>query len=71
MQVIRGTKREITLFQWNEQLQKAEKRLSDSKECFRRFGDNEDWIVEDQCKVDEIKQQIKDVTQYMDEHGIR
>lgn len=71
MQVLRGTKREITLFQWNEQLQKAEKRLADSKECFRRFGDNEDWIAEDQRKVDEIKQQIKEVTQYMDEHGIK
>lgn len=71
MQVLRGTKREITLFQWNEQLQKAEKRLADSKECFRRFGDNEDWITEDQRKVDEIKQQIKEVTQYMDEHGIK
>lgn len=47
MQVLRGTKREITLFQWNEKLLKAEKRLADSKECFRRFGDNEDWIVED------------------------
>lgn len=71
MQVLRGTKREITLFQWNEQLQKAEKRLADSKEYFRRFGDNEDWIVEDQRKVDEIKSQIKEVTQYMDEHGIK
>lgn len=71
MQVLHGTKREITLYQWNEQLQKAEKRLADSKECFRRFGDNEDWIAEDQRKVDEIKQQIKEVTQYMDERGIQ
>ena len=71
MQVLRGTKREITLFQWNEKLEKAEKRLADSKECFKRFGDNEDWIIEDQRKVDEIKQKIKEVTQYMDEHGIK
>ena len=70
MQILSGTKREITLAQWYEKLQKAEKRLADSKECFRRFGDNEDWIVEDQRKVDEIKQQIKEVTRYMDNHGI-
>lgn len=58
MQVMRGTKSEITLMLWNEQLQEAEKRLADSKECFRLFEDNEDWIAEDQRKVDEIKQQI-------------
>lgn len=71
MQILRGTKREITLFQWNEQLEKAEKRLADSKECFRRFGDNEDWVVEDQRKVDEIKQQIKEVIATMDKLGIK
>ncbi len=32
MQILRGTKREITLMQWNEQLEKAKKRLEDSKE---------------------------------------
>lgn len=71
MQILRGTKREITLFQWNEQMEKAEKRLADSKECFRRFGDNEDWVVEDQRKVDEIKQQIKEVIATMDKLGIK
>lgn len=71
MQILTGTKREITLFQWNEQLEKAEKRLAESQECHRRFGDNEDWVVEDQRKVDEIKQQIKEVIATMDKLGIK
>lgn len=41
MQILRGTKREITLMQWNEQLEKAKKKLEDSKECYRRFGDED------------------------------
>lgn len=58
MQILRGTKREITLMQWNEQLAKANKRLEDSKECYRRFGDenSKQWIVEDEKKVAEIEQ---------------
>ena len=72
MQILTGTKREITLMQWNEQLAKAEKRLEDSKECYRRFGDDDSkqWIEEDQAKVDKIKQSIKEVTEYMDKHNI-
>ena len=72
MQILTGTKREITLMQWNEQLAKAEKRLEDSKECYRRFGDDDSkqWIEEDQAKVDEIKQSIKEVIEYMDKHNI-
>lgn len=71
MQVLSGTKREITLFQWNEQLRRAEKRLADSNECFKRFGDNEDWVFEDQRKVNEIKRQIKEVTEQLDKLGIK
>lgn len=41
MQVLKGTKREITLMEWDEQLKKAEKKLEDSKECYRRFGDDD------------------------------
>ena len=75
MQILTGTKRQITLMQWNEILAKAEKRLEDSRECFRRFGDQEDdeskqWIAEDEAKVAEIKRQIAEVTEYMDKHNI-
>ncbi len=71
MQILRGSKREITLLVWNEQLEKAEKRLADSKEVFRRFGDNQEWVDEDQKKVDEIKQHIKEVTEKMDKMGLK
>lgn len=73
MQVLTGTRREITLMQWNEQLEKAKKRLEDSRECYRRFGDEESkqWIAEDEKKAAEIEQKIKDVIAYMDTHNIK
>lgn len=73
MQILKGTKREITLMEWNEQLKKAEKKLSDSQECERRFGDGDSkqWVDEDEKKVAEIKQHIKEVTEYMDKHNIK
>ena len=71
MQILTGTKREITLMQWNEQLEKAEKRLADSEECQRRFGDHQEWVKKDKKKVKEIKQHIKEVTEYMDKHNIK
>ena len=71
MQVLRGTKREVTLYQWNEKLEKAKKRLSDSKECNRKFGDNENWIIEDEAKVKEIETSILRVIAYMDKNNIK
>ena len=61
MQILRGTKREITLMQWNEQLEKAKKKLEDSKQ----------WIEEDKKKVAEIEQHIKEVIAFMDAHNIK
>lgn len=73
MQVLRGTKGEITLMQWNEQLEKAKKKLEYSKECYRRFGDEDSkqWIAEDEQKVAEIENKIKNVIAYMDTHNIQ
>ena len=73
MQVLTGNKREITLMLWNEQLEKAKKSLEDSKECYRRFGDDDSkqWIEEDQRKVDEIEQEIKEVIDFMNDHNIK
>jgi anti-sigma28 factor (negative regulator of flagellin synthesis) len=73
MQVLKGTKREITLMEWDEQLKKAEKKLADSKECYRRFGDDDSkqWAEEDEKKVAEIKQYIKEVTEFMDKNNIK
>lgn len=73
MQVLRGTKRQITLMEWNEQLEKAKKRLENSKECYRRFGDEDSkqWITENEQKVAEIEQKIENVIAYMDAHNIQ
>lgn len=73
MQILTGTKREITLMQWNEQLEKAKKRLEESKKCYELYGDEDakQWIVEDQEKVNKIEQQIKEVIAFMDKFDIK
>jgi ABC-type nitrate/sulfonate/bicarbonate transport system substrate-binding protein len=71
MQILKGSKREVTLFQWNEQLEKARKRLSDSKKCQELYGDHEHWIEEDEKKVQEIENSIEKVIAYMDKHNIK
>ena len=73
MKVMTGTKREITLFQWGEVLAKAEKSLADSKKCYELYGDEDSkrWVEEDTAKVNKIKQQIKEVIEYMNKHGIK
>ena len=73
MQVLRGSRREIVMMEWNELLAKAEKRLAESEECYRRFGDEDSkqWIEEDKAKVEKIKEQIKDVVAHMDAHNIQ
>lgn len=67
------TKRETTLIQWNERLEKAKKRLEDSKKCYELFKDEDSkqWIAEDEKKVKEIEQRIKEVIDFMDENNIK
>ena len=80
MQILTGSKREITLMQWNEQLEKAKKRLEESKKCYELYGDEDSkqWIAVDVKKVVQkidsslsIEQQIKEVIAFMDEHNIK
>jgi hypothetical protein len=71
MQILKGSKREITLMQWNEKLEKARKRLRDSEEVFRRFGDNQHWVEKDRSDVEEIEEDIRKVIEFMDKHGIK
>lgn len=53
MQILKGSKREITLMQWNEKLEKAKKSLEESKKCYELYGDDDSmqWIKEDEEKV--------------------
>ena len=73
MQILTGTKREITLMQWNEQLEKAKIKLEESTQCYELYQDEDSkqWIEEDQKKVEKIEQQIKEVIAFMDEHNIK
>lgn len=66
-----GNKYEITVFEWYELLAKAEKRLDESIECNRRFGDNEEWIVEDTDKVNKIKTDIEEVKTKLESMNIQ
>ena len=49
MQILTGSKREITLMQWNEQLEKAKKKLEESKKCYELFGDEDSkqWVEDE------------------------
>lgn len=66
-----GNKYEITMYEWYKILAKAEKRLADSVECNKRFGDNEDWIAEDTEKVNKIKADILDVQSKLEKMGVK
>lgn len=72
MQILRGTKREITMMEWNEVLAKAEKKLSDSKKCYELYGDEDrkQWIAEDEAAVNKVKKQIEEVVSFMNAHNI-
>jgi predicted SAM-dependent methyltransferase len=65
-----GNKYEITMYEWYEILAKAEKKLQESIECNKRFGDNEDWITEDTEKVEKIKNDIEQVKQKLESMNI-
>ena len=65
-----GNKYEITIFEWYEVLAKAEKRLQDSIKCNKKFGDNQDWIIEDTEKVNKIKKDIEYVKAKFESLGI-
>ncbi len=72
MQVIKGTKRQIILMEWQEQLEKCMERANDSMECFRRYHGSDDLthLSEDCEKLIEICRQTKEVIAFMDAHGI-
>lgn len=73
MQVLTGTKRGITLMQWQEQLEKYMKQANDSMECFRHFEETDDLIhlSEDCEKLIEICNHAKEAIAFMDAHNIK
>ena len=73
MQVLTGTRREITVLQWREQIEKHVKRANDSMECFRRFGEASDLdhLIEDCEKILENAKKAKEIIERMDVMGIK
>lgn len=73
MQILKGTKREITMMQWQEQLEKYMKRANDSMECFRLYHGADDLIhlTEDCEKLIELCKHTKEVIEFMDKNNIR
>lgn len=56
-----GNKYEIALFQWYEILAKVQKRLDESIECNKLWGDNEEWIAEDTENLNKVKAEVKEI----------
>jgi len=73
MEILTGTKRQINVKLWKEQLEKHVKRLNDSMECFRRFEEANDLehLIEDCEKLAEIAKRAKKAIEYMDYNNIR
>ena len=73
MQVLKGTKREITIMEWQEQLEKYMKRANDCMQCFKLYHGTDDLIhlSEDCEKLIEICKHAKEAIEFMDTHGIK
>lgn len=73
MQVLTGTKRQITIQQWQEQLEKYMKRANDSMECFRRYHESDDLerLIEDAQKIIENATHAKQSIEFMDMNNIQ
>jgi len=73
MQIMTGTRREITIMQWREQIEKHMKRANDSMECFRRFSEADDLahLIEDCEKIIENAKHAKQAIEHMDSIGIK
>ena len=73
MEILTGTRRQISVKLWKEQLEKQAKRLNDSMECFRRCEEADDLehLIEDCEKLAEIAKQAKKAIEYMNHNNIR
>ena len=73
MQVLTGTKREITIMEWQEQLDKYMKRANDSMECFKLWHNTDDLLnLQEDCKkLIELCSHTKEVIEFMDAYGIK
>lgn len=73
MQVLTGTRREITVMEWQELLEKYMKRANDSMECFRRFQSEDDLehLKEDAQELMKTCSYAISAIKYMEANGIK
>ena len=72
MEFIRGSKKDIVIRGWEEQITKCLKRLGDSVECFTTFAgvDDIDRAIEDAEAVIKTLKYTRDALNAMEEMGI-
>ena len=73
MKVLSGTKREVTLMQWKEVVDKYTTRANDSAKCFQNFGDisSLEMLIEDCEKLLENAKNAKKAIEFMNAHGTK
>lgn len=72
MEILTGTKREITLKQYNELLSKHIKRANESMECFNKFSgiDDLEHLKEDAEKIIYYSNQAIEAINFMNNNNI-
>lgn len=67
------TKRETTIMQWQEQLERYMKRVNDSMECFKRFHGTDDLthVIEDCERLIELCNNTKEAIEFMNAYNIK
>lgn len=73
MQILTGSKRDIAILEWQEQIEKHMKRLNNSMECFRRFHEASDLehMLEDIQELQLYVSGCKKVIERFDYMGIK
>ena len=72
MQILSGSKRDITMKLWKERVTKEINRASSAAECFDIFGgaDDLDSLIEHCERLIETARNAKSAIEYMDQHNI-
>lgn len=73
MQVLTGTKRQITIGLWQERIENQIQRANDSMECFRRYHEADDLqrLIEDAQRIIECATHCKQAIEYIKTNDIQ
>ena len=72
MEILRGSKKEITIRLWSERIVKGIKRLADSVECFVKFSeiDDIDRAIEDAEALTKTLKYTREALEAMKKMGV-